>query len=66
VKFGRDESLTAGSLRIGTFEGSRPRLRRTRQVMGFELSFVPWFARIEASAEPRVGRREATMSGEGP
>jgi hypothetical protein len=31
--------LTAGSLRIETFEGSRPRLRRTRQGYGRSIDF---------------------------
>ena len=33
---GHDEMLSAGSLRIETFEGSRPRLRRTRGAMGIQ------------------------------
>jgi len=32
--WGGGEILTAGSLRIETFEGRRPRLRRTRQAYG--------------------------------
>jgi hypothetical protein len=31
--------LTAGSLRIETFEGSRPRLRRMRQGYGRSIDF---------------------------
>ena len=52
---GHDEMATAGSLRIGTFEGSRSRLRRTRSVMGFESEFDVVVARFDRMGWPASG-----------
>jgi hypothetical protein len=49
--------LSAGSLWIETFEGSRPRLRRTRQAMGIQSSGTAraWLFAFRSRLEESLG-----------
>jgi hypothetical protein len=67
-RLGRDEILSAGSLRIETFEGSRRRLRRTRgssvsrvAAKRVKLPYSIPFARLERELVTPLCARKRSM-----